>query len=433
MTEETELDTKADSDTDPTPTKKVRASEESKSQEGVDTTDSFDAAHSSDSNTNVNGANQPPREKETINASAESTPNRATVANQQSVRTEEVPIAEVDLPGTTIAEKMSSCLQNLRKNEIVAHGQLSNSIARIRSFVEAVIESKGQKGDGKGLNQSPILYICGNPGTGKTMSTTTLCEEAISAQTESNEEWEKAPRLCHISCPSLQNFKYHDGMKRILERMGMKQNQLKRSSNDDLNAATILILDEVDQLLGSKGTESILRQLSSWAKDENNVLSIIGISNAVFNNKTYKLKEYGMVSSKFCSTDSNPRVTLLQTKRLIFFVPLIVTIGWRVQQAGVPNLSKGRPRENVAGQDWVYGGGQEGARIHRRQGRQQLWGRPAIPGPRGKGHHVLPPQVVSRKAHHHPHESGRDDPRRHAGHSRNKRQEEGNHSVPDYL
>jgi len=85
-------------------------------------------------------------------------------------------------------------------------------------------------------------------------------------------------------------------MKKVLEKMKTKQAQLKRSSNDDKKSATILILDEVDQLLGKKGTEGILKQLSSWAKDENNVLSIIGISNAVFNAKTSRLKEYGMVS-----------------------------------------------------------------------------------------------------------------------------------------
>ena len=80
--------------------------------------------------------------------------------------------------------------------------------------------------------------------------------------------------------------------------MKTKSTHLKRSSNDEKNSATILILDEVDQLLGKKGSESILKQLSSWAKDENNVLTIIGISNAVFNSKTNRLKEYGMVGSE---------------------------------------------------------------------------------------------------------------------------------------
>lgn len=83
-------------------------------------------------------------------------------------------------------------------------------------------------------------------------------------------------------------------MKKIMERMEIKQHQLKRSNNSDANAAIILILDEVDQLLGSKGTEAILKQLSNWARDDSYVLSIIGISNAVYNSRTDRLREYGM-------------------------------------------------------------------------------------------------------------------------------------------
>ena len=220
------------------------------------------------------------------------------VPKQPDIR-EEAIIEEVELPGTTNAEKISACINKLRNNEIVAHGQLRRSIARIQSFVDAVIESKGANSDGIGSNKSPILYVCGNPGTGKTMSTTKICKDAVDAKTESKEEQEKAPRLCHISCPSLQNFKFQDGMKKIMERMEIKQHQLKRSNNSDANAAIILILDEVDQLLGSKGTEAILKQLSNWARDDSYVLSIIGISNAVYNSRTDRLREYGMVSSLF--------------------------------------------------------------------------------------------------------------------------------------
>ena len=128
------------------------------------------------------------------------------------------------------------------------------------------------------------------------MSTTKLCKAAIDAKIAGQEEWEKAPRMCHISVPGvMMNAKYQDGMKKIMDRLEMKANQLKRSSNDEKSAAIILILDEIDQLLGKKGTESILQQLCTWAKDENNVLSIIGISNAVgTNDKTKRMREFGM-------------------------------------------------------------------------------------------------------------------------------------------
>ena len=90
---------------------------------------------------------------------------------------EESFIKEVILSGSTNEEKLKACVKNLRKNKLVASGQLSKSIARIQSFVDTVIESKGKTGDE--FNNFPILYICGAPGSGKTMSTTQICNEAI--------------------------------------------------------------------------------------------------------------------------------------------------------------------------------------------------------------------------------------------------------------
>lgn len=323
MTEGTETETNTISDCTkfPTSPEPSEVNDEMNLEESADAASS-NAADSANSKIGYGGANQDSRSNENMDISEESrgtiadanattkqpistngtTSQAAVVLEQPPVSREEVTIDEVDIPGTKNGEKLRACLVNLRKNEIVAHGQLSNSIARIRSFVDTVIASKGRKGDGTGSNKNPILYICGNPGTGKTMSTSKICQDAIAAKSESKDEWEKDPRVCHISCPSLQNFKYREGMRKVMERMGMKSSQLKRSANDDINSAKILILDEVDQLLGSKGTEAILKQLSSWAKDEGYLLSIIGISNAVYNTKTNRLMEYGMVGSRqFCS------------------------------------------------------------------------------------------------------------------------------------
>ncbi|MGK3734857.1 MAG: putative ATPase [Bacillariaceae sp.] len=208
---------------------------------------------------------------------------------------EESFVEEVNLPGSTNVEKLKACLTNLRKNELVASGQLSKSIARIQGFVDTVIESKGRTGDES--NNYPILYICGAPGSGKTMSTTKICEEAIATRTKNKHEFENAPQLCYLNCPSLKNFPTKEGIGKALKRMNTTQARLKRSANDVKKAATILILDEVDQLIGNKGTEGILRQLSNWAKDKDNVLSVIGISNSVFNPRTNRLHDYGLVSS----------------------------------------------------------------------------------------------------------------------------------------
>jgi len=205
---------------------------------------------------------------------------------------EESFMEEVDLPGTTNEEKLKACLKNLNNNELVASGQLSTSIARIQNFIDAVIESKGKTGDES--NNFPILYIAGVPGTGKSMSTKRICEQTIRTKTNNINTREKAPQLCHLNCTSLKNSSTETGIQNVLNRMGTKEAHLKRSPNDAKNAATILILDEVDQLIGKKGTERILSELFKWAKDENNVLSVIGISNAIWNEKTTRLQEYGL-------------------------------------------------------------------------------------------------------------------------------------------
>ena len=256
----------------------------------------YEQADSGSSKTIDSSADQQSKKVEIGKVSTENEPTVVEPAASLEQRAEDI-IKDVDLAGSTNEEKLSACLVNLRKNEIAAYGQLSKSITRIKSFVNDVIESKGRNGDGPGFDKSPILYICGNPGTGKTLSATTICNNAVDAKNESKNKGEKGPRVCYISCPSIQNFNYEAGMKKVMERMKMKQSQLKRSSNDNNNSATILILDEVDQLLGSKGTESILKQLSTWAKDENFMLSIIAISNAVYNAKTNRLKEFGIVSN----------------------------------------------------------------------------------------------------------------------------------------
>jgi len=205
---------------------------------------------------------------------------------------EESFMEEVDLQGTTNEEKLKACLKNLNNNELVASGQLSTSIAHIQNFIDAVIESKGKTGDES--NNFPILFICGAPGTGKSMSTKRICEQAISTKTSNINTREKAPQLCHLNCTSLKNSSTETGIQNVLNRMGTKEAHLKRSPNDAKNAATILILDEVDQLIGKKGTERILSELFKWSKDENNVLSVIGISNAIWNEKTTRLQEYGL-------------------------------------------------------------------------------------------------------------------------------------------
>ncbi|KAL3916194.1 MAG: hypothetical protein SGILL_005289, partial [Bacillariaceae sp.] len=203
----------------------------------------------------------------------------------------------VIIPGVDIGEKLRGCLDALRKNdddEIVASGNLSVSHDKMRKFLKAVIKSKGRKG-GRLNAVSPILYICGGPGTGKTMSTTQLCNEAIAEDAENLQDWEKPAQVHYINCTCLQGSSKQDALDKMLAEVGT----VRRSTNDeDSSFAVILILDEVDTMFGSKGLEDALKELAGRARDESTVLSLIGISNSINNSKTSRMLEFGMGANK---------------------------------------------------------------------------------------------------------------------------------------
>lgn len=212
--------------------------------------------------------------------------------NSNSESSYELSIEEVDLPGSTNKEKLLACIDYLGINKLVASGQLSTSMSRIKNFVDTVIDSKGKVGDES--NNFPILYVCGAPGTGKTMSIKQICEETIATKNKNTKRRGNTPRYCYLNCFNCRE----GGIEKFLRRMGTTEASLKRSKNENNNSATILILDEVDQFIGKKSTEAVLSELFKWAKSKNYMLSIIGISNAINNKKTTYLQErYGLVSA----------------------------------------------------------------------------------------------------------------------------------------
>ena len=204
----------------------------------------------------------------------------------------------VDLPGTTIEEKLDSCMNALRKDqhdELVVSGNLSKSHNEMKRFLKAVIKSKGRKG-GHSKSHVPIMYICGAPGSGKTMSTLQLCEEAIEDEKNGLEIWDTPSRYHYVNCSHLHGFSKDDVLNKIMNDLNMRN--FNRPSDSAADRAIILILDEVDTLMGSNGTEGALRKLCDWAIDESQRLSMIGISNAVNNSKSMRLFEYGMGVNK---------------------------------------------------------------------------------------------------------------------------------------
>jgi hypothetical protein len=271
-------------------------------------------------NTDIIGENEPKRKKadSASTSSADQSQNHIGGSNTAGE------VTPVELLGTTIGEKLDSCLNALKKDQhdqIVASGNLSQSHDEMKKFLKAVIKSKGRKG-GRSKSHAPIMYICGAPGSGKTMSTIQLCEEAIEDEKNELESWDAPSRYYYLNCSHLQNFSKDDVLNKIMS--DLKVRNFDRPHDDAADRAIILILDEVDTLMGSKGTEDALKKLCDWAQDESQRLSLIGISNAVNNPKSMRLFEYGIVSRPICAspmrfgTESQPRDSLYIASFLFF-------------------------------------------------------------------------------------------------------------------
>jgi Cdc6-like AAA superfamily ATPase len=252
-------------------------------------------------------------------------PSKSSASNEGDVSMETSIEKSVILPGVTIQEKLQGCLNALRKasdEKIVASGNLLSSHDEIRKFLRHVIKSKGRKG-GRLNSIAPLLYICGAPGTGKTISTTQLCNEAVEENENGRQPWEKPPRVCYVNCTGMQGLKKQEVLDKIMTEMNV--NSVKRSRTDEDSAfAVILILDEVDTMFGSKGLEEAFEKLAGWARDEETTFSLIGISNSVNNNKTSRMFEFGMVSTCWFFTVS---LSCLEADDLFtFFFTLLILV-----------------------------------------------------------------------------------------------------------
>ena len=211
-------------------------------------------------------------------------------------------ILEVDLPGENVGEKLESCAEALRGQEMMVTGKISSQLSKIQSFAKAVIRSKGKSG---GRKLPPYLHVCGAPGSGKTMGVKKSCEEAKEWARQNFDTCTDEVNICYINSAVLENYPKKQALETILKNLGITQKQLNRPSNTNKSkrAAIFLILDEIDLLVASKGqgqsktgSEEFLRTLLSWASDESTLFSLIGISNSVENYQTRRLNQLGMVS-----------------------------------------------------------------------------------------------------------------------------------------
>lgn len=211
------------------------------------------------------------------------------------------------IPGKNVGEKLQSCLDLMKADlgdGMIVGEKLSAALDQIATFLQTVVDSRG-------LTENAFLHVCGAPGSGKTMGIGFCCNRVKQywkeeAKTSTERAHLEAPKFIMINCSELQNLSKSDAMKKTQECIGLKHGwkQLKRPKDLDKSkkSAIVLILDEIDMLVSKRGngmthsgTEEYLKELIASASDPNNMLSLVGISNSVDNDR---LKSLGFQNDK---------------------------------------------------------------------------------------------------------------------------------------
>jgi hypothetical protein len=211
-----------------------------------------------------------------------------------------LPPAFLELPDQTVNQRLESCMVSLRKGStdtmVVTGKELSASLRQIMEFLQIVVETKGRFGTQAQL--PPILYVCGATGTGKTMAIHKCCCEVIENQKVLHAE---SPQIFHLNGSLLVNLTGKKAMAKTMETLSLSTKQLKRPANVDgpHKSAILLVLDEIDFLVGSRATEGYLCQLFLMAADANSLFALVCVSNSVDNAKARRLNDLGMVRPSF--------------------------------------------------------------------------------------------------------------------------------------
>ena len=217
--------------------------------------------------------------------------------------------AAASIGGATNRERLSNVISSLRESTqapvFAENSSLAKNIKKIRDMIHTVIRSTGRHGGTvpRGRPECKALYVCGVPGTGKTMSISWLCQYllqlhkdgSIGVERDDDDEevdWKFLMLNNNSNVNSIAiNDKIRDALK--LKRGGNINYKLK-------STGLILVLDEMDSMLDLKDKRELLKKLTGYANDPENRFILIGISNSLMNNKFARMQEIGQVRSARC-------------------------------------------------------------------------------------------------------------------------------------
>lgn len=166
-------------------------------------------------------------------------------------------------------------------------------VSKLYHFLRNIFDSGARYGHS--TSHPPIQYVCGPPGTGKTSSVKNMINIAMKNSGRTIND--KPDNVVFINCTTLPGYRTGRNLSLILKKLGKVHKDtmfLRRKNIKAEDAVTLLILDEIDVLIGLAGTESMLKELLRMATSEDYTLAIIGISNSIHNPKTDAMKNLGM-------------------------------------------------------------------------------------------------------------------------------------------
>ena len=214
------------------------------------------------------------------------------------------PVEEIE--GETDRERLvnaqAALSQTPDKPVFPEESSLCKNLKRVQDMIHQVVRSTGRHGgeisDGS-ISSSKALYVCGVPGTGKTLSISWICKHVLKLQEEGqigverdedheNVDWRFLLQNAN-SVPNADAFREN-----MANKLGIKQ---KSSIAKTLkNKGLVLVVDEIDGMLRSSEMKKLLEKLLEYANDEDMRFALIGISNSLMDEKYTAVREAGNVS-----------------------------------------------------------------------------------------------------------------------------------------
>ena len=181
-------------------------------------------------------------------------------------------------------------------NELIPTPNIQQSCLALNHFFRHVYDSQAEVGNSNG--DPSVIYCCGSAGTGKTTTVRHMAHLARDRTIKKDDA--ESDSLYFVNCSTLpfgttaiKAYKY------LLNHYGINKLQFReRGSSRSLDGCTIIILDEIDLIVGQKGLEGMVKGLLEIASKKESLLAIVGVSTSVFNKKSEKLLQMGMGSNK---------------------------------------------------------------------------------------------------------------------------------------